>query len=140
MKVSARWVRDVMFVGEAGSGHALIMDGDPQAGGHNLGPRPMEMVLLGLAGCTGFDVVQILAKARQPVMDCVVEVSAERSTSVPKVFTGIHVHYVVSGRGLAEHQVHRAVQLSAEKYCSVSVMLGKTATMTHDFEIVDAES
>lgn len=137
VKASARWVDGVMFVGEAGSGHAVVMDGAPEAGGRNLGPRPMEMVLLGLAGCTGFDVVEILRKARQPVTGCVVEVSAERAKAVPKVFTGIHVHYVVSGSGLAEHHVRRAVELSAEKYCSVSVMLGKTAAISHDFEIVE---
>ncbi len=136
MKAVARWVQDVMFVGESGSGHAIVMDGAPEAGGRNLGARPMEMVLLGLAGCTGFDVVQILRKARQAVGGCVVEVSAERAEKPPKVFTRIHVHYRVSGEDLAEHQVRRAVSLSAEKYCSVSVMLGRSAEITHDFEIV----
>lgn len=136
MKAVARWVQDVMFVGESGSGHAIVMDGAPEAGGRNLGARPMEMVLLGLAGCTGFDVVQILRKARQAVGGCVVEVSAERAEKPPKVFTRIHVHYRVSGEALAEHQVRRAVSLSAEKYCSVSVMLGRSAEITHDFEIV----
>ncbi|GBE48827.1 hypothetical protein BMS3Bbin12_02018 [bacterium BMS3Bbin12] len=138
MKAVARWVQDVMFVGESGSGHAVVMDGAPEAGGRNLGVRPMEMVLLGLAGCTGFDVVQILKKARQPVSGCVVEISAERADAVPRVFTRIHVHYRVSGVALAEHHVQRAVSLSAEKYCSVSVMLGKSAEITHDFEITAA--
>ncbi|GBE09530.1 MAG TPA: OsmC family protein [Gammaproteobacteria bacterium] len=138
MKAVARWVQDVMFVGESGSGHAVVMDGAPEAGGRNLGVRPMEMVLLGLAGCTGFDVVQILKKARQPVSGCVVEISAERADAVPRVFTRIHVHYRVSGVALAEHHVQRAVSLSAEKYCSVSVMLGKSAEITHDFEIIAA--
>lgn len=135
MKAVARWVQDVTFVGESGSGHSVVMDGAPEVGGRNLGVRPMEMVLLGLAGCTGFDVVQILRKARQPVSGCVVEVSAERAEAPPRVFTRIHVHYRVSGTELAEAQVRRAVSLSAEKYCSVSVMLGRSAQITHDFEI-----
>lgn len=138
MKAVARWVQGVMFVGESGSGHAVVMDGAPEAGGRNLGVRPMEMVLLGLAGCTGFDVVQILKKARQPASGCVVEISAERADAVPRVFTRIHVHYRVSGVALSEHHVQRAVSLSAEKYCSVSVMLGKSAEITHDFEIIAA--
>jgi putative redox protein len=138
MKAVARWVQDAMFVGESGSGHAVVMDGAPEAGGRNLGARPMEMVLLGLAGCTGFDVVQILKKARQPISGCVVEVSAQRADAPPRVFTRIHVHYRVSGAALAEHHVQRAVSLSVEKYCSVSVMLGRGAEITHDFEITAA--
>lgn len=135
MRARIKWVEDATFLGEAGSGHALVMDGPPESGGRNLGPRPMEMLLLGMGGCTAFDVIMILKKARQPVTDCVVELSAERAEQAPKVFTRIHVHFVVTGQGLAEKQVERAVQLSAEKYCSASIMLGKAAEISHDFEI-----
>ncbi|ROR29572.1 OsmC family protein [Inmirania thermothiophila] len=135
MRVRAKWVEGVAFVGESGSGHAVVMDGAPEAGGRNLGPRPMEMVLLGLAGCTGFDVVTILRKARQAVTDCVVEVEAERAETVPRVFTRIHVHYRVRGRGLDARAVARAVQLSAEKYCSVSRMLAASVEIRHDHRV-----
>ena len=135
MKARIKWVEDVTFLGEAGSGHAMVMDGPPESGGRNLGPRPMEMLLLGMGGCTAFDVIMILKKARQPVTDCVVEIDAERAEQAPRVFTRIHVHFVVTGQGLAEKQVERAVQLSAEKYCSASIMLGKAAEISHDFEI-----
>ena len=138
MKARIKWVEHVAFLGESDSGHALIMDGAPDSGGRNLGPRPMEMVLLGLGGCTGFDVVQILKKARQPVTDCVIEISADRADEPPKVFTSLHLHYIVSGKGLAQAQVQRAIELSAEKYCSVSAMLNKTAKISHDYEIVEA--
>ncbi len=138
MKARVKWVQDATFIGEAGSGHAVVMDGPPESGGRNLGPRPMEMLLLGMGGCTAFDVVYILQRARQPVLDCVVELEAERAEEAPKVFTKIHVHFIVSGRGLSEKQVERAVQLSAEKYCSASLMLAKAATITHDFEVVEA--
>lgn len=138
MKARVKWVEDAMFLAESGSGHCVVMDGPPEAGGKNLGPRPMEMLLLGLGGCTAFDVVDILKKGRHPVKDCEVQISAERAETVPKVFTRIQVHYVVSGGGLSEAAVRRAVSLSAEKYCSASIMLGKTAEITHDFEIVDA--
>ena len=137
MKARIKWVEDVTFVGESASGHAVVMDGPPENGGRNLGPRPMEMLLLGMGGCTAFDVVHILKRARQPVSDCVVELEAERAEQPPKVFTRIHAHFVVSGRGLAENQVKRAVELSAEKYCSASIMLGKTAKITHDYEIIE---
>jgi putative redox protein len=130
-------VDGVSFVGESGSGHAVVLDGPPDAGGRNVGMRPMEMVLVGMGGCTAFDVVSILQKARQPVRDCRVELSAERADEIPKVFTRIHVHFVVSGHGLKPAQVERAVKLSAEKYCSASIMLGRTAEITHDFEIID---
>ena len=139
MKARVKWVEQATFLGEAGSGHAVVMDGPPDAGGRNLGVRPMEMLLLGMGGCTAFDVVLILRRARQPVTDCVVELEAERAEQPPKVFTRIHVHFIVTGRGLSEKQVARAVQLSAEKYCSASIMLGKTAEITHDFEIREAE-
>jgi putative redox protein len=138
MKARVKWVQDVTFLGESGSGHAVVMDGPPEDGGRNLGVRPMEMLLLGMGGCTAFDVVHILKKARQPISDCVVELSAERADSPPKVFTKIHAHFIVSGKGLTEAQVKRAVELSAEKYCSASIMLGKMAQISHDFEIVDA--
>ncbi len=138
MKATIKWVDGVSFVAESESGHAVVIDGPPDAGGRNIGMRPMEMVLLGMGGCTAFDVVSILQKARQPVSDCRVELSAERADDLPQVFTRIHVHFVVSGTGLKEAQVERAVKLSAEKYCSASIMLGKTAEITHDFEIIDA--
>jgi putative redox protein len=137
MKARIKWVQDMMFVGESGSGHAVVMDGAPEAGGRNLGIRPMEMLLVGMGGCSAFDVVLILKRGRQPVTDCVVELSAERAETDPKVFTRIHAHYVVTGRGLDPAKVERAIALSAEKYCSASVMLGKTAEITHDFEIVE---
>lgn len=138
MKARVKWVQDVTFIGESGSGHAVVMDGPPEDGGRNLGVRPMEMLLLGMGGCTAFDVVHILKKARQPISDCVVELSAERADAPPKVFTKIHAHFIVSGKGLTEAQVKRAVELSAEKYCSASIMLGKMAQISHDFEIVEA--
>lgn len=138
MKARIKWVQDATFIGESGSGHAVVMDGPPDHGGRNLGVRPMEMLLLGLGGCTAFDVVHILKKSRQPVTDCVAEVEAQRSSEDPKVFTAIHVHFTVSGKDLDDKRVARAVQLSAEKYCSASIMLGKTATMTHDYELQEA--
>ena len=137
MKARVKWVEDATFIGESGSGHAVVMDGPPDSGGRNLGIRPMEMLLIGMGGCTAFDVVLILRKARQPVTDCVVEIEAERAETVPKVFTRIHVHFIVTGDGLSDKQVARAVQLSAEKYCSASIMLGKAAEITHDYEIIN---
>lgn len=139
MKARVKWVEGTTMLGESSSGHALVMDGPPEAGGRNLGPRPMEMLLLGLGGCTQFDVLLILRKARQAVTDCVVELTAERSTSDPKVFTSIHVHFIVTGRALSETRVARAVELSATKYCSASIMLGAMATVTHDFELRETE-
>ncbi|MBM3356300.1 MAG: OsmC family protein [Betaproteobacteria bacterium] len=140
MKVRVKWIENVAFVGESGSGHALVMDGASEGGGRNLGPRPMETVLLGTGGCTAYDVVHILKKARAPITDCVVEVSAERAEQEPRVFTRIHFHYVIAGKGLKREQVERAVHLSAEKYCSASIMLGKTAEITHDFEIREIQN
>jgi putative redox protein len=140
MKARVKWVEAVTFLGESGSGHAVVMDGPPDSGGRELGVRPMEMLLLGMGGCTAFDVLHILRKARQPVTDCVVELEAERAATEPKVFTRIHVHFKVSGDGLSEKQVARAVELSAEKYCSASIMLGKTAEVTHDFELLATQS
>jgi putative redox protein len=135
MKVRIKWIENVSFVAESESGHALVMDGAPEGGGRNLGPRPMETVLMGTGGCTAYDVVVILRKARAPVTDCVVEIDADRAAEDPKVFTRIHFHFVVSGHGLKPQAVERAIALSAEKYCSASIMLGKTAAITHDFEI-----
>nr|WP_274520727.1 MULTISPECIES: OsmC family protein [Ectothiorhodospira] len=135
VKTRIKWLDNATFVGESGSGHAVVMDGPPEHGGRNLGPRPMEMLLLGMGGCTAFDVMQILRKSRQSVTDCELEVSAERAETDPKVFTRIHVHYIVTGHELSEKHVARAVSLSAEKYCSASIMLGKVAEITHDFEI-----
>ena len=137
MKARIKWVQDAMFLAESGSGHAVVMDGPPESGGRNLGVRPMEMLLLGMGGCTAFDVVHILKKSRQPVTDCQVELEAERADTEPKVFTRIHVHFIVKGAELNPTKVERAVQLSAEKYCSASIMLGKVAEITHDFEIID---
>lgn len=135
MKARIMWVGDAMFVGESGSGHAVVMDGSPDHGGRNLGMRPMELLLQGLGGCTSFDVILILKKARQLVRDCVCEIEATRADSDPKVFTRIHIHFIVSGDGLSEKHVKRAIDLSAEKYCSASVMFAKTAQITHDYEI-----
>jgi len=125
------------MMAESGSGHAIVLDGPPEHGGRNLGPRPMELLLMGMGGCTQFDVMMILRRGRQPVTDCVVELSAERAESDPKVFIRIHAHFIVSGNGLNPRHVERAIALSAEKYCSASIMLGATAEITHDFEIVD---
>ncbi|MGB5305167.1 MAG: OsmC family protein [Gammaproteobacteria bacterium] len=136
MKARIKWIEGTAFMGESASGHTVVMDGPPESGGRDLGIRPMEMILIGLGGCTAFDVVYILKKARQPVTDCVVEVTAERAAKVPKVFTSIHVHFIVSGKDLEEKQVARAVSLSAEKYCSASIMLGKVAAVSHDYELV----
>jgi putative redox protein len=136
VKARIKWIEGVSFVGESGSGHAVVMDGAPEAGGRDLGPRPMEMLLLGLGGCSAFDVVHILRKGREKVADCVVEIEAERAPSDPKVFTRIHMLFRVTGDGLSRAKVERAVSLSAEKYCSASIMLGKTATITHAVELV----
>jgi len=139
MKARVKWVEGICFMGEADSGHAVIMDGSPEVGGRNLGMRPMEMLLVGMGGCSSIDVVTILKKSRQAITDCVAEITAERADEIPKVFTKIHVHFVVTGKGLNPVQVERAVNLSAEKYCSASIMLGKAAQISHDFEIVESE-
>lgn len=138
MKARVKWLDHMSFVGESGSGHSVVMDGAPDQGGRNLGVRPMEMLLLGMGGCTAFDVVLILKRGRQDLTDCWAEIEAERATEDPKVFTKIHVHFVVTGKGLSEKHVKRAIELSAEKYCSASIMLGKTAEITHDYEIREA--
>ena len=139
MKARIKWVEQVSFLGESESGHAILMDGAPEGGGRrNLGPRPMETMLLGTGGCTAYDVVLILKKSRQSITDCVVEIDAERAAQDPKVFTRIHFHFIVSGKNLNPQRVEQAIHLSAEKYCSASIMLSKTAKITHDFEIVEA--
>ena len=137
MKARIKWVQDVMFLGESGSGHSVVMDGAPDAGGRNLGFRPMEMLLLGLGGCSAFDVVMILKRGREAVTDCVIEVDAERATTDPKVFTKIVMRYIVTGKALDPKKVERAVNLSAEKYCSATATLAKTATIAHEVEIVN---
>jgi putative redox protein len=136
MKARVKWVEQVSFLGESESGHAVLMDGAPAAGGRNLGPRPMEMLLLGAGGCTSFDVIAILKKSRQAVTDCYVELEAERAETDPKIFTKIHMHFVVTGKDIKPEAVEKAIKLSAEKYCSASIMLGAMATVTHDFEVI----
>jgi len=137
MKARIKWVEQVTFLGESESGHAVVMDGAPDGGGRNLGVRPMELLLLGMGGSTSFDVIHILKKSRQSISDCVVEISAERAKKTPTVFTRIHIHFIISGYSLKEAQVKRAVQLSAKKYCSASIMLGKMAKISHDYEIIE---
>jgi putative redox protein len=139
MKTRVKWIEGVSFLGESGSGHAIAIDGAPEHGGRNLGMRPMELVLLGAASCTAFDVVMILRKARQPIADCAVEAEAQRAATEPKVFTKIHLRYTVAGRGLDARQVERAVKLSKDKYCSATLMLAKTAEITYDIAIVEAD-
>lgn len=138
MKARVKWLDHMSFVGESGSGHSVVMDGAPEVGGRNLGIRPMEMLLLGLGGCTSFDVVLILQKSRQAISDCEVLIEAERALEDPKVFTRINLHFIVKGKNLSADKVERAIKLSAEKYCSASMMLGKTANITHDFELIEA--
>lgn len=140
MECTVRWIGSdagMSFVAETGSGHAMVMDGAPEAGGRNLGPRPMEMLLAGTGGCTAFDVVLILKKGRHAVTGCEVALTAERADSDPKIFTHVHFHYRVKGRQLKPEAVARAIELSKEKYCSASIMIGETAKITHDFEIVE---
>lgn len=137
MKATIRWLDGVRFAGESGSGHTVTIDGPPDLGGRNLGVRPMELMLLGLGGCTAFDVMLILTRGRHAVTGCEVELDAERAPADPKVFTRIRLHYMLRGRGLAEKAVERAIALSNEKYCSATVMLGKTAEIEHTFTIVE---
>ena len=139
MKARVKWIEQVAFAVESGSGHALVVDGAPDAGGRNVGMRPMELMLAGAAACTAFDVVWILKRARQPVADCVVEADAERAPQEPKVFTRIHLVYIVAGRGLDAKQVERAVKLSKEKYCSATIMLASTAEITYELKMVDGD-
>jgi len=138
MKARIKWVEEMSFLGTTESGHAVLMDGPPDSGGRNLGPRPMEMLLLGAGGCTSFDVMLILKKGRHAVSGCEVSIEAERATTDPKVFTKIHLHFIVAGKNLKAEAVERAISLSAEKFCSATIMLGKTATVTHDFELIES--
>ena len=138
MQATVKWVDGTLFVGESGSGHAVVMDGPPDHGGRNLGIRPMEMILLGVGGCASFDVVSILKKSRQEVTDCRVELAAERAEGVPSPFTKIHMQFIVTGKALKPAQVEKAVQLSAEKYCSASIMLRAAGVaISHGFEVVE---
>lgn len=139
MKARVKWVEDVQFVAESGSGHSVVIDGPEDAGGHGTGIRPMELLLLGMGGCTSIDVIEILKKSRQDIRDCVVHIEAKRSEEMPKVFTGIHVHYTITGKAIKAKFVERAIQLSTEKYCSASIMMGKTAEITHDYEIIEID-
>ena len=137
MKARVKWIEGMSFLTESGSGHAVVVDGAPEAGGRNLGPRPMEMVLMGTGACTSFDVMLILKKSRADVRDCVVDITSERAETDPKVFTKIHMHFTVMGHQLKAEVVKRAIDLSAEKYCSASIMLGATAEITHDFTVIE---
>jgi putative redox protein len=137
MKARIKWVEGRTFVGESGSGHKVVLGTASGPDGRTPGPSPMELVLIGTGGCSAFDVVHILEKGREPVEDCVVEMEAERAEQDPKVFTRIHMRFMVKGRRLSRSKVERAIQLSIEKYCSASAMLARTATITHDFEVVD---
>jgi putative redox protein len=139
MKARVKWVEAMSFLGEAGSGHAVLMDGAAEAGGRDLGPRPMEMLLLGLGGCTAFDVMLILKRGREKVTDCVVEIEAERAESDPKIFTSIRLVYKITGRNLSRDKVERAVALSDEKYCSATAQLRALAKISHEIEIIEAE-
>ncbi|OGI50376.1 MAG: peroxiredoxin [Candidatus Muproteobacteria bacterium RIFCSPHIGHO2_01_FULL_61_200] len=139
MKANIKWTGGVSFAGTADSGHTVIMDGALEAGGQNQGARPMELVLIGMGGCTAFDVVHILRKSRQDISDCVAEIEAKRAETDPKVFTNIHIHFIVTGKNLDAKKVQHAIELSATKYCSASIMFGKTAKITHDFEIVASQ-
>ena len=138
MNIKVSWAGDALFIGESTTGHKLLMDGPPEGGGRNLGPRPMEMLLLGTGSCSCYDVISILKKSRQNVIRCEVEISSKRAETEPKVFTDIHIHFNVFGVDLKERQVERAVSLSAEKYCSASIMLGASANITHSFDVLDA--
>ncbi len=137
MQVTVKWVDGRAFLGESGSGHTVVMDGPPDHGGGNIGIRPMEMILLGVGGCSSYDVMDILQKGRHDIVDCVAEITAERVNKVPSVFSKIHLHFKVTGKNLKEAVVERAVKLSAEKYCSAAIMLGKSVDITHDYEVID---
>ncbi len=136
MKVRVRWTDHMSFVAETGSGHSVVMDGPPDHGGRNLAARPMEMILVGLGGCSAFDVVHTLNKARQPVKDCQVLLDAQRADSVPAVFTKVHLHFILAGPGLDPGRVKRSVELSVEKYCSVIMMLRESVDITYDYEVL----
>ena len=137
MNISVKWIDGMLMVGKSDSGHAIVMDGPPEIGGENLGIRPMEMLLLGMAGCTMIDVVSTLEKMRENLSDCQAKVSADRGENYPKVFRNIHVHFIFRGKHLNPSKIDKAIKLSAEKYCSASIMIGKTAIITHDYEIIE---
>ncbi|MCP4077596.1 MAG: OsmC family protein [Gammaproteobacteria bacterium] len=137
MKSKVKWLDNMTFVGESASGHAVVMDGPEEFGGQNLGIRPMEMLILGLGGCSAFDVMLLLKKSRQQVENCEVELDYDRAEELPKVFTRIHLHFVISGKAVDPLRVEKAISLSAEKLCSASIMLGKVADITHDYEIIE---
>ena len=139
METQIMWAGNAAFIGRASSGHTVVMDGPAEGGGRNLGPRPMEMLILGMGACSTYDVVSILKKSRQEITDCEIKITSQRADSDPKVFTDIQLHFTVSGRNLKQKQVERAIKLSAEKYCSASIMLGATANITHDFEIINVD-
>lgn len=138
MQATVKWVDGRAFLGESGSGHTVVMDGPPDHGGRNIGIRPMEMILLGVGGCSSYDVMDILQKGRHDIVDCIVEITAERVDAIPSVFSHIHLHFKITGRNLKTSVVERAVKLSAEKYCSASIMLGKSVAISHDFEVIEA--
>jgi putative redox protein len=140
LDIKVSWAGNAAFVGESGSGHKVVMDGPEEGGGRDLGPRPMEMLLLGTGACSSYDVISILKKARQNISACEVLITSERAEIEPKVFTKIHIHFKLTGTNLKEKQVERAVSLSAEKYCSASIMLGATAEISHDYEILEVGS
>lgn len=141
MQTTVKWVDNVMFLAESGSGHTVVMDGPEDKGGRNMGVRPMEMLLMGMGGCASFDVISILKKSKQNISDCRAEITAERSDEVPAVFTNIAIKFVVTGNKLKEKQVARAVELSADKYCSASIMLGKAGVdISHSYEIIDTDN
>ena len=135
MKTQIKWMQDVSFKGKSESGHEVILDGPEELGGKGLGMRPMEMMLIGMGGCTSFDVVTILKRSRQQITGCIAEIDAIRADATPKVFTSIHIHFLIKGIDLQKKAVERAVELSANKYCSASIMLGKSVKITHDFVI-----
>ena len=137
MNSRIKWIEGASWMAESGSGHAVVLDGSPEMGGHNLGMRPMEMVLLGLGGCSAMDVLNILHKSRQNLSDCVIEINAKRTDAIPAVFTDIHLHYVITGTDLKPKRVEQAINLSAEKYCSVSKMLGHSVHISHDYELLE---
>ena len=140
MQTSLKWAGGAAFIGSSAAGHKVVIDGPPEGGGRDLGPRPMEMILLGLGSCTGYDIVSILRKARQEVESIEITVDGKRAETIPSVFTDINIHFRVSGRDLSDKQVDRAIRLSAEKYCSASIMLGKTVHISHSFEVTESES
>ena len=137
MKTQIKWMQGVSFKGKSESGHEVILDGPEELGGKGLGMRPMEMMLIGMGGCTSFDVVTILKRSRQQITGCIAEIEAVRADAIPKVFTSIHIHFLIKGIDLQKKAVERAVELSANKYCSASIMLGKSVKITHDFVITE---